>query len=127
VNIAVDTNRYVDFMRGEADALAKFRAASRITLPYIVLGELRAGFACGSRARGNEKALARLLSRSRVQVIWADESTTHLYAQILAELRRRGTPIPTNDLWIAALAIQHGLPLYTRDAHFQNVSGLATI
>jgi tRNA(fMet)-specific endonuclease VapC len=56
-----------------------------------------------------------------------DESTTHLYARVFADLRAQGTPIPTDDVWIAALAMQHGLPLYTRDAHFRAVPGLATM
>jgi tRNA(fMet)-specific endonuclease VapC len=127
VNIAIDTNRYVDFMRGVNEAVARFRTASSIALPHVVLGELRAGFACGAKARTNEKNLSRFLSRDRVRVLWADEATTHLYARIFAELRAQGTPIPTNDIWIAALAIQHGLPLYNRDAHFTHVPGLATM
>lgn len=127
MNIAIDTNRYVDFMRGVGEVVATFRAASTIALPYVVVGELRAGFACGDRARANERNLARFLSRDRVRVLWADEATTHLYARVFAELGSQGTPIPTNDLWIAALTIQHGLPLFTRDAHFRSVAGLATM
>lgn len=127
MNIAIDTNRYVDFMRGVEDAVARFRAASWIAVPHVVLAELRAGFACGAKARSNERNLSRFLSRDRVRVLWADESTTHLYARVFAELRGQGTPISTNDIWIAALAMQHGLPLYTRDEHFMNVPGLATM
>jgi tRNA(fMet)-specific endonuclease VapC len=127
VNIAIDTNRYVDFMRGVAEAVTRFRAASSIALPYVVLGELRAGFACGTKARSNEKNLIKFTSRDRVRILWADEATTHLYARVFSELRAQGTPIPTNDIWIAALAMQHGLPLYTRDTHFLNVAGLATM
>lgn len=127
LNIAFDANCYVDFMRGVGEAVARFRAASSIALPFVVVGELRAGFACGNKARVNEKNLSKFLSRDRVRVLWSDEATTHLYARVFAELRAQGTPIPTNDLWIAALAMQHGLPLYTRDAHFMNVAGLATM
>lgn len=127
MNVAIDTNRYVDFMRGVDEAVARFRAASSIAVPFVVVGELRAGFACGRKSRANEKNLGKFLSRSRVRVLWCDEATTHLYARVFAELRAGGTPIPTNDIWIAALAMQHGLPLYTRDAHFMHVGGLATM
>lgn len=127
MNIAIDTNRYVDFMRGVDEAVARFRSSSAIAIPCIVLGELRAGFACGAKTRTNERNLGRFLSRERVRVLWADEATTHLYARVFADLRAQGTPIPTNDVWIAALALQYGLPLYTRDAHFLNVPGLATL
>lgn len=127
MNFAIDTNRYVDFMRGDGEAVARFRAASSISLPFVVLGEIRAGFACGDRSRANEMNLGRFLNRDRVRVLWADEATTHLYARVFAELRIRGTPIPTNDIWIAALAMQHGLPLYTRDARFSSVAGLVTM
>lgn len=127
MNLAIDTNRYVDFMRGVDEAAETVRRATRIALPYVVLAELRAGFACGTRSRKNESNLARFLSRDPVHVLWADEATTHLYARVFSELRRKGTPIPTNDIWIAALAMQHGLPLFTRDAHFRHVGGLATL
>lgn len=127
MNLAIDTNRYVDFMRGVEEAVARFRAASSIALPFVVVGELRAGFACGDRVLANERNLIKFLSRSRVRVLWADEATTHLYARVFSELRAQGTPIPTNDIWIAALAMQYGLPLYTRDAHFLTVAGLATM
>jgi tRNA(fMet)-specific endonuclease VapC len=127
VNIAIDTNRYVDFMRGIDDAVSRFRAAPTIAVPYVVLAELRAGFVCGARPQANEKNLARFLTRDRVRVLWADEATAHHYARVFAALKSQGTPIPSNDVWISALAIQHALPLYTRDAHFQHVPGLATI
>jgi tRNA(fMet)-specific endonuclease VapC len=91
----------------------------------VVLAELRAGFAVGTAGRRNETALTRFLNSPRVDVQYADEQTTHHYAGIFAQLRRQGTPIPTNDIWIAALVVQHDLVLLTDDAHFSNLAQLA--
>jgi tRNA(fMet)-specific endonuclease VapC len=119
--IAIDTNRYVDFARGLADAVGRLRTAERILMPLIVLGELRAGLLAGSRGTENEASLARFLNSPRVDVLLADEDTTHHYARLFHQLRRQGTPIPTNDIWIAALVVQHQLYLFERDAHFDHL------
>jgi len=116
--IAIDTNRYRDFCEGVPDTLERFREAERICLPFPVLAELRAGFACGTVARRNEAVLNRFLVRPRVALLFADEQTTFHYAAIFRQLRKQGTPIPTNDIWIAALVQQHRLLLYSRDQHF---------
>jgi tRNA(fMet)-specific endonuclease VapC len=121
MEIAIDTNRYVDFARGLADAVRRFRAADRILVPLIVLGELRAGFLGGSRAPENEANLVRFLNSPRVDVLLPDEDTTQYYGQLFHQLRRQGTPIPTNDIWIAALVAQHQLHLCARDAHFDHL------
>ena len=83
--------------------------------------ELRAGFLCGSSARKNESALVRLPGRPRVLVFCPDEDATHHYARIFSQLRSQGIPIPTNDIWIAALVVQHDLLLYSRDRHFEHL------
>jgi tRNA(fMet)-specific endonuclease VapC len=83
-----------------------------------VLAELRAGFSLGSKGPQNEAALRRFLFKPSVEVLYADEQTTHHYASVYRQLRRQGTPIPTNDMWIAALVLQHSLTLCARDAHF---------
>lgn len=127
VRLALDTNRYTDFMRGEYGAVSVLRGAMSIAVPLVVIGELRAGFRSGTKSRENEKHLTAFLSRDRVSVLFPDEATTHLYARVFSGLRRSGTPIPTNDMWIAALAMQNDLPLYTRDDHFRNVEGLAVL
>jgi len=118
VRIAVDTNRYRDFCSGVPEAVEVFRRAERIFLPFVTLAELRAGFLCGRRARRNEATLARFLIRPRVAVLYPDDDTTRHYAYIFRQLRQAGSPIPTNDIWIAALVEQHGLMLYSRDTHF---------
>ena len=86
-----------------------------------MLGELRAGFACGSRGPENEKNLVRFINSPRVELLFADEETTRQYANLFRQLRRQGTPIPANDLWIASLAVQHDLYLFTRDSHFEHL------
>jgi tRNA(fMet)-specific endonuclease VapC len=87
-------------------------------LPFIVLGELRAGFAVGKHGAKNERNLRAFLAKVGVDLLYADEQTTHYYATVYRQLRRQGTPIPTNDMWIAALVLQHNLVLCDRDQHF---------
>ena len=121
LRLALDANRYVDFCKGVDTAVDALRRATEIFLPFVVLAELRAGFRCGGRSQHNEGILARFLQSPRVALLFADEATTHFYAALFAELRGAGTPIPTNDLWIAALAVQHDLTLFTRDKHFDRL------
>ena len=124
MNIALDTNAYSDYMRGVLERVRVVRTVERIHVPLIVLGELRAGFAAGSREAANLATLAQFLASPRVSVLSPDETTTEHYARIFVQLRKKGTAIPTNDLWIAALAQQHDLDLCSSDAHFKHVEGL---
>ena len=124
MRIAIDTNRYVDFAKGLPEAGEQLRRADEILVPFVVLGELRAGFAGGTRTGENEANLVRFLDSRRVETLFADEDTTHHYARLFHQLRRQGTPIPTNDLWIAALVVQHELHLFARDAHFDHLAQL---
>lgn len=119
MNVALDTNAYSSFMRGDPARVQVIRAARQLHLPLIVLGELRAGFAAGNQESTNAANLQRFLNSPRVSILLPDEQTTHHYAQIYLQLRKKGTPIPTNDLWIAALVVQHHLVLCTSDPHFQ--------
>jgi tRNA(fMet)-specific endonuclease VapC len=124
VRVALDTNGYVDFCRGEAGTVDLLEKADSIHLPFVVLAELRAGFAVGRRGSENERVLGLFLGKPGVQVIYADDQTTHHYASLYRQLRRQGTPIPTNDIWIAALVLQHGLTLHARDRHFDHLPQL---
>ncbi len=124
MKIVVDTGRYRDFCEGVPEAVGRFRSATQIIVPFVTLAELRAGFLAGTEAGSNARVLATFLIRPRVRILFADEDTTHHYARIWMQLRRQGTPIPTNDLWIAALAVQHNLALYSRDAHFDTLAQL---
>jgi tRNA(fMet)-specific endonuclease VapC len=118
VRLALDTNRYTDLCRGNAEVVHTVETADEVWLPFIVLGELRAGFAVGSQGPRNESILRRFLLKPGIDVLYADEQTTHHYANVYRQLRKQGTPIPANDMWIAALVLQHSLTLYDRDAHF---------
>jgi len=118
VKLALDTNRYTDLCRGDVSVVETIELAEEVWLPFIVLGELRAGFAVGSQGPRNEAVLRRFLLKPAVRVLFADEQTTHHYAAVFRQLRKQGTPIPTNDIWIAALVLQHSLILFARDAHF---------
>jgi tRNA(fMet)-specific endonuclease VapC len=127
VKLALDTNRYTDLCRGNARVVATVEAADEVWLPFIVLGELRAGFAVGTQGPRNEAALRRFLLKPGVAVLHADDQTTHHYATVYRQLRKQGTPIPTNDMWIAALVLQHSLTLYDRDAHFDALPQLTRV
>ena len=121
MRIVIDTNRYRDFCGGDDDAVSVIRKSSEINIPFIVVAELRAGFACGSKGPENEQILSRFLNKPRVKLLFADEGTTFIYANLFRQLRTQGNPIPTNDLWISALTVQHGLMLFSRDSHFNKL------
>lgn len=118
MRLALDTNRYTDLCRGMVSVVEALEHADEVWLPFIVLGELRAGFAVGTQGPHNEAVLRRFLLKTGVAVLYTDEQTTHHYADVYRQLRKQGTPIPTNDMWIAALVLQHSLLLCARDAHF---------
>jgi tRNA(fMet)-specific endonuclease VapC len=127
MKLALDSNRYTDFCRGDPFTIEILTRAERICVPLLVLGELRAGFAHGTRREANERTLAQFLGTAGVEVLCPDEQTTHFYASVYAGLRRRGTPIPTNDLWIAAVTLQHRLVLFDRDRDFDRVLELPRV
>lgn len=118
MRLALDTNRYTDVCRGNAEVVEAVANADEVWLPFIVLGELRAGFAVGTQGPRNEATLRRFLLKPGVDVLFADEQTTYHYSNVYRQLRKQGTPIPTNDMWIAALVLQHSLTLFDRDSHF---------
>ncbi len=126
MNIALDTNAYSDFMRGDGDRVRIVRAARSISMPIVVLGELRAGFAAGNRQSSNAANLQRFLASPRVSVLLPDEQTAHHYAQLYFQLWNKGVRIPTNDLWIASLVVQQDLVLCTSDRHFRHLPQVVT-
>ena len=122
----LDTNAVSDFAdanRGLLNCLQQ--SATDIHLPVIVLGEYRYGLK-SSRLRAARESWLEELESSTI-VLAVSSATSRLYADIRHELRVAGRPIPENDLWIAALARQHGLPILTNDVHFDQVSGLTRI
>ena len=125
--IAIDTNVYAAFKRGDPDVVKLLRGAEFIAVSSIVMGELLAGFRCGKRTEKNRQELEQFLTSPRVHLAGVDEETAEFYAVIFEQLRRKGQPIPTNDLWIAASAVQLGLGLATMDAHFRCIDGLVLV
>jgi len=127
MRISLDTNRYTDFQRGNTVVRQVLEAAMEICVPFATVDELRAGFAGGSRGAENEKWFQLFLSRPGVRVLYPDDGTTRQYATLYQQLKAQGTPVPTNDIWIAALTLQHGVTLYSRDAHFDHIPQLPRV
>ena len=107
--VLIDTSAYSAFFRGHSGVVRAIQQASRLYLCSIVLGELLAGFRKGSREEKNRKDLREFVGSRRVELLEIDEETSERYAIIADTLWKAGTPIPTNDLWIASSAMQHGL------------------
>lgn len=118
----LDTNALSAVADGEASAMELVAGADLVALPVIVLGEYRLGIA-QSRHRASYESWLRQWTAA-VTVLDIDDGTTHSYSAIGLELKKKGKPIPTNDLWIAALCLQHSLPLVSQDKHFDFVAGL---
>jgi len=124
-SVLVDTSVVVAHFRGDSGLAAHLRGTEALYLPWVVLGELHYGV---HRARRREEGLALIREFLRIAVVLLpDERTAELYGQIKAKLAQAGTPIPDNDIWIAALAREYDLPLVTRDQHFSLVSGMQTL
>jgi tRNA(fMet)-specific endonuclease VapC len=119
--ILLDTSAYAGILRGDLRLARAMQEADEIALNAIVLGELKAGFRRGRHRERNEHELAEFLASPRTRVLGLDEETADRYAVILDSLRSAGTPIPTNDVWIAASAMQHGLKVLTADRHFRKI------
>lgn len=122
--LLIDTHIYSHALKGEDEVVAILQRAPRIGISTISMGELLAGFKTGAREKENRDDLAVFLDSPRVSVYPVDTDTAELYSEIWSQLLRQGTPIPTNDLWIAATAFQHGMKLFTRDEHFKNIPGI---
>ena len=119
--VMLDTSAYSAFLRGNDEIKRALQEADEIYLNAVVLGELYSGFAQGSKEKKNREILKDFLSSPRIQIAGLDEETAERYAAIITYLRAKGTPIPTNDLWIAATAMQYGLKLLTTDNHYRAV------
>jgi len=126
-SLLIDTNIYTHALKGDPEVVSLLRGASRIGISSISLGELLSGFKAGTREAQNRKELMEFLDSPRVVVYAVDEDTAEFYAEILGRLRKQGQPIPTNDIWIAAISFQHGLRLFSKDGHFRVIPGLALI
>jgi tRNA(fMet)-specific endonuclease VapC len=123
----IDTNVYTDLMNGHQSVESALESFERILLPVTVLGELLYGFTYGSKEAENRMQLERFLSRDFVKLSCVCRATSEYYALLMTSLRRNGTPLPTNDVWIAAAACAQKVPLISRDRHFTKINGLQLI
>jgi tRNA(fMet)-specific endonuclease VapC len=119
--ILLDTSAYSLLRLGHQAIRDAVETAELVCMCPIVLGELHSGFGAGRRRRQNEDLLRQFLDSPEVEIATMGEETSLCYAQIFGHLRQVGRPIPTNDLWIAACAMERGLQLITADAHFRHV------
>lgn len=122
--ILLDTNGYAAFKKNDPIAVEIIRTVEYVGLSVIVLGELMGGFKGGSREEKNIGELEEFMDSPRVHLLPIDEETAEFYAKVYWDLKKKGTPIPSNDIWIAAAAMRHGLSLFTLDGHFNSVAGL---
>lgn len=123
----LDTSAYSHFKRGDARVTELIDRAEWVGMPAITVGELRVGFLLGSRRERNEADLREFLANPVVEQLEVDAETTHHYAEIVVDLRRAGTPIPTNDVWIAATAAREGALVVTHDPHFERISRVGSV
>ena len=118
----LDTNIISAWLKGESGIADKIDAAKEIHLPVIAVGELQYGAMFSKHTKKNIDDINNISARYNVLV--ADENTAGRYGEIKAALRKKGKPIPENDIWIAAIALQHGLIVVTRDKHFSEIEEL---
>lgn len=123
--LLIDTNVYVAFKRKEPSVIELLRHVDSIAVNTVVLGELFAGFKGGIRETTNRMELDQFLDSPRVEVLILDESSADYFALVFNSLKQIGKPVPTNDIWIAASAMQHGRTLATLDNHFSYIAGLS--
>ena len=124
--LLLDTNAYAKYLRGDPRILEALSGAGLVHMSVFVLGELLAGFRAGTREKANREILERFLAKPAVRVLDATRETADCFGLIKSSLKRAGQPIPLNDVWIAAHALETGSVLVTYDAHFAAVPGLRT-
>ncbi len=124
--ILLDTNAYTKYLRGDPRVLDALAKAGLVYMSVFVLGELFAGFRSGSKEKANRQILEAFLAKPVVQVLAATRETADYFGLIKSSLKKAGQPIPLNDVWIAAHALETGSVLVTFDSHFQIVPGLRT-
>jgi tRNA(fMet)-specific endonuclease VapC len=120
----IDTNAYSSFMNGDTEVLSSLGSADTVYLSVFVLGELYAGFAGGKKQAENRRILGQFKSNPTVKILHATDETALIFAEVKDRLKKKGTPLPINDVWIAAHAIETGAVLVSYDGHFKAVAGL---
>jgi tRNA(fMet)-specific endonuclease VapC len=122
--ILIDTNAISEFFLGNEEVLAKIAEAEIIYISVVVLGELYAGFKNGTREKQNRQWLKQFCAKPSIQIADVTNETAEIFSDIMHSLRKKGKPIPTNDVWLAAQAFETGSAFITFDKHFTNIHGL---
>jgi len=125
VKLLLDTSAYSGFRRGDPSVVEKISCSDSVLISPVMLGELMYGFRKGAKFEQNMRMLRRFLDHEAVEVAPLGEVTADRYSRIVMQLKKDGSPIPINDVWIAAQAMEHGAELLTSDRHFERVAGLA--
>lgn len=123
-SIILDTNAYTRLLTGEEDVLDVIGSAETVYMSIFVLGELYAGFAGGIKERANKDTLDRFLRKPSVKILNASSETAEVFGMVKQELKKAGTPLPINDVWIAAHTLETGSILVTYDRHFKKIPGI---
>jgi tRNA(fMet)-specific endonuclease VapC len=124
MRVALDTNRLTDLFQGDKALAEWLGGCDEVWIPLVVVGEIKAGFYGGTQQHRNGILLRELLAKATVGVLLPSRETAEHYARLFVQLKRAGAPVPDNDLWIAALVLEHDLVLITRDRHFARIPQL---
>ena len=122
--VLMDTNAYTGLLTGSKDVLTAIASADTVYMSIFVLGELYAGFHGGKREQRNRETLNRFLGKPTVKILNATSETAEVFGFVKSQLKRAGTPLPINDVWIAAHALETGSVVVSLDRHFRKVAGL---
>lgn len=122
--ILLDTNAYIHFLKGDNKVFDVLGQAQKVFVSVIMLGELFAGFKGGTKYSMNIKLLKKFLSRPTILVLDVTKETARIFGEIKNDLKAAGTPLPMNDIWIAAHVKESGAELITYDKHFEKIKGL---
>lgn len=123
----LDTSAYSQFKRGDRRVVERIAQAEWLGVPSIVVGELWTGFLQGRRRERNQEELDDFLSHPAVEELAVDSEVGRIYAEIVLDLRAAGTPLPTNDVWIAAVAVRAGATVISYDVHFDAISRVGSL
>ena len=123
----LDTSAYSQFMRGEPVVTSLLDSAEWVGVPAIVIGELLSGFAQGRQTSRNERELEEFLANPVVETLPVDRDVARLYSEIFTSLKASGTPLPINDVWVAATAARAGASVLTFDAHFSKIKRVGSL
>ena len=124
MKVLLDTNAYVAFRRGHSEVVELVRNSETVVLSVVVVGELLFGFRNGSKFGSNVGLLERFLDHPQVRLLDITFETAERFGILSSDLKRRGSPIPTNDVWIASHVFESGTELVTFDRHFERIDSL---